>query len=86
MQLEFNYTYFIIFSLTCFIATFFAAKYSKFLFRGFLLDKDFLKPQAFHEEPTARIGGFTILLFDSWSIFKRLLYSNFIIIYLRFLR
>jgi UDP-GlcNAc:undecaprenyl-phosphate GlcNAc-1-phosphate transferase len=62
MQLEFNYTYFIIFSLTCFIATFFAAKYSKFLFRGFLLDKDFLKPQAFHEEPTARIGGFTILL------------------------
>jgi len=61
MQLEFNLTYFIIFSLISFFITFFIAKYANFFFSGHLLDKDFLKPQAFHEEPTARIGGLTIL-------------------------
>ena len=61
MQLEFNLTYFIIFSLISFFTTFLITKYAKTLFGGSLLDKDFLKPQAFHDEPTARIGGFTIL-------------------------
>ncbi|MDB9795930.1 glycosyltransferase [Pelagibacteraceae bacterium] len=70
MQLEFNLTYFVIFSLTSIIATFLTAKYSKIFFAGSLLDKDFLKPQAFHKEPTARIGGFTILfLFILFIIF-----------------
>ena len=62
MQLEFNLTYFIIFSLISFFTTFLITKYAKTLFGGSLLDKDFLKPQAFHDEPTARIGGFAILL------------------------
>jgi len=62
MLLEFDKTYFIIFSLIAFISTFLIAKYSIFFFSGSLLDKDFLKPQAFHEKPTARIGGFAILL------------------------
>ena len=62
MQLEFNLTYFIIFSLISFFTTFLITKYAKILFGGSLLDKDFLKPQAFHDEPTARIGGFAILL------------------------
>tara|TARA_B110000967_G_C18776550_1_gene505847 strand:+ start:34 stop:1104 length:1071 start_codon:yes stop_codon:yes gene_type:complete len=62
MQLEFNITFFIIFSLISFIATFLIAKYSKLFFSGSLLDEDFLKPQAFHEEPIARIGGFIIIL------------------------
>ena len=62
MQLEFNLTYFIIFSLISFFITFLITKYAKILFGGSLLDKDFLKPQAFHNKPTARIGGFGILL------------------------
>ena len=62
MQLEFDTIYFIIFSLISFTTTFLIAKYSNFFFSGSLLDEDFLKPQAFHEKPTARIGGFIILL------------------------
>jgi len=62
MQLEFNTIYFFIFSLISFITTFLIAKYSNFFFPASLLDKDFLKPQAFHDKPTARIGGFIILL------------------------
>jgi UDP-GlcNAc:undecaprenyl-phosphate GlcNAc-1-phosphate transferase len=62
MLLEFDTTYFIIFSFIAFISIFLIAKYSNFFFSGSLLDNDFLKPQAFHEKPTARIGGFVILL------------------------
>jgi UDP-GlcNAc:undecaprenyl-phosphate GlcNAc-1-phosphate transferase len=62
MQLEFNTTYFIIFSIISFFTTYLITKYSKTFFGGSLLDKDFLKPQAFHDVPTARIGGFAILL------------------------
>jgi len=61
MQLEFNSIHLIIFSLVSFIITFLVAKYSKSLFLGSLLDKDFLKPQAFHENPIARIGGLAII-------------------------
>ena len=61
MQLEFNSIHLIIFSLVSFIITFLLAKYSKSLFSGSLLDKDFLKPQAFHKNPTARIGGLAII-------------------------
>jgi UDP-GlcNAc:undecaprenyl-phosphate GlcNAc-1-phosphate transferase len=62
MQLEFNSTYFIIFSLMSFFITFLITKYANSFFGGSLLDEDFLKPQAFHNEPTARIGGGAILL------------------------
>tara|TARA_B100000767_G_scaffold257920_1_gene266191 strand:+ start:43 stop:1113 length:1071 start_codon:yes stop_codon:yes gene_type:complete len=62
MHLEFNLTYFFIFSLISFLITFIIAKYAKTFFGGSLLDKDFLKPQAFHSEPIARIGGCAILL------------------------
>ena len=61
MQLEFNLTYFIIFSLISFFTTFLIVKYSKKLFLGALLDKDFSKPQAFHTKATARAGGIAIL-------------------------
>jgi len=61
MQLEFNSIHLVIFSLVSFIITFLVAKYSKSLFLGSLLDKDFLKPQAFHENPIARIGGLAII-------------------------
>jgi UDP-GlcNAc:undecaprenyl-phosphate GlcNAc-1-phosphate transferase len=62
MQLEFNSTYFIIFSLISFFSTFFITRYSKFFFSGSLLDKDFLKPQAFHKTAVARSGGLSIII------------------------
>jgi len=79
MQLEFNLTYFIIFSLTSLLATFLLAKYSKYFFSGYLVDKDFLKPQAFHKEPTARIGGLVILfLFLLFVLFYFLISGVFL--------
>ena len=79
MQLEFNLTYFIIFSLTSLLATFILAKYSKYFFSGYLVDKDFLKPQAFHKEPIARIGGLVILfLFLLFVLFYFLISGVFL--------
>ena len=70
MQSEFNLTYLIIFSLISFFITFLTVKYSKFFFSRSLLDEDFLKPQAFHKESTARIGGSVILfLFILFVVF-----------------
>ena len=70
MQLEFNLTYFIFFSLISFFTTFLITKNAKTFFGGSLLDEDFLKPQAFHDKPTARVGGFVILIFpiEQWLI------------------
>jgi UDP-GlcNAc:undecaprenyl-phosphate GlcNAc-1-phosphate transferase len=63
-MLEINLKFFIIFSLISFFSIYLITKYSKFFFSGSLLDKDFLKPQAFHKEPIARIGGLaTLFLF-----------------------
>jgi UDP-N-acetylmuramyl pentapeptide phosphotransferase/UDP-N-acetylglucosamine-1-phosphate transferase len=42
-----------------------------FFLREIYLDKDFLKPQSFHQIPTSRIGGVVILMF---SIFVLLLF------------
>ena len=63
MQSEFNLTYLIIFSLISFFSTSLIVKYSNFYFLANLLDKDFSKPQAFHKEPVARIGGVAIFFF-----------------------
>jgi UDP-GlcNAc:undecaprenyl-phosphate/decaprenyl-phosphate GlcNAc-1-phosphate transferase len=69
-MLEFNLNFFIIFLLISVSFTFLIVKYSKLLFSGHLLDKDFLKPQAFHKEPIARIGGVAILfLFCMFILF-----------------
>ena len=70
MQLEFNVTYFIIFSLISFLTTFFIAKYLKIFFSNSLLDDDFSKPQAFHKKPVARAGGIAIfILFTLFILF-----------------
>ena len=61
MLSEFNLNFFIIFSLISFFSTFFITKYSHKFFSGSLLDKDFLKPQAFHKKATGRVGGIAIL-------------------------
>ena len=74
MQSEFSLNFYIIFSLISFFTIFFISKYSKNLFGGVLLDKDFIKPEAFHHEATARIGGLAILslffLFTTFYFFK----------------
>ena len=62
MLTEFSLNFFFIFFLISFFSIFLITKYSKHFFFNSLLDKDFLKPQAFHKEPIARIGGFSILL------------------------
>ena len=76
MQLEFNTFNFIIFTLISFFTIFLITKHAKTFFGGSLLDKDFMKPQAFHEEPIARIGGFAIfLLFILFIAFYFLIYE-----------
>jgi len=95
MQLEFNLIYFTIFSLTCFFVTFLISKYSSFFFSGSLLDKDFSKPQAFHDKPTARVGGFAIVFlftlfvtshfFISGIFLKAYLVITFLLFFLGFL-
>jgi len=62
--------FFIFLFLLSVFVTYLIAKYSFFLFSGALLDKDFLKPQAFHKEPIGRVGGIAILfLFSLFILF-----------------
>ena len=51
MLSEFNINFFFIFFSISFFLILLIAKYSKLFFSGSLLDKDFLKPQAFHKKP-----------------------------------
>jgi len=56
-----------IFALISFFIFLLASKYSHKIKGGALLDKDFLKPQAFHETPITRSGGVAAII--SLSIF-----------------
>ena len=56
-----------IFALVSFFIFLLVSKYSHKIKGGVLLDKDFLKPQAFHESPVTRSGGIAIII--SLSIF-----------------
>ena len=75
MQFEINLNFFVIFSLISFATAFFISKYSKFFFSGSLLDEDFLKPQAFHKEATARIGG--VIIFSLYTLFTVFYFFKF---------
>jgi UDP-N-acetylmuramyl pentapeptide phosphotransferase/UDP-N-acetylglucosamine-1-phosphate transferase len=78
-MLEFNLHFFIIFSSISILFVFFITNYSKLIFSGSLLDKDFLKPQAFHTEPIARIGGIAILfLLSLFILFYFLIFEIFL--------
>jgi UDP-GlcNAc:undecaprenyl-phosphate GlcNAc-1-phosphate transferase len=85
MLSEFNLNFFIFFSLISFVFTFLIFKCAKNIFSGSLLDKDFLKPQAFHKKAIGRVGGiaifFLFLLFISFYflIFNVFLKDYFII-------
>ena len=71
-----------LFSLVALLVTILVAKYSDRIKDGIFLDKDFLKPQAFHEKPVARAGGvsifFILLIF---FILYFLLFNKFLIDY-----
>jgi UDP-N-acetylmuramyl pentapeptide phosphotransferase/UDP-N-acetylglucosamine-1-phosphate transferase len=78
-MLEFNLNFFILFFLAGFFFTYFIAKYSKLFLSGSLLDQDFLKPQAFHRAPIARIGGLAVIfLFSLFVLFYFLIFDVFL--------
>ena len=71
------------FALISFFIFLLISKYSHKIKGGALLDKDFLKPQAFHEIPVTRSGGIAIII--SLSIFfyiYYLLYSEILYNYI----
>jgi len=66
-----------IFALISFFIFFLVSKYSHKLRGGALLDKDFSKPQAFHEIPVTRSGGIaTIISLSIFFLFYYLLYAE----------
>ena len=72
-----------IFALMSFFIFLLASKYSHKIKGGALLDKDFSKPQAFHESPVSRSGGIAVII--SLSIFfiiYNLLYSEILYDYI----
>ena len=72
-----------IFALTSFFIFLIISKISHKIKNGVLLDKDFLKPQAFHQNPTTRSGGIAAII--SLSIFfgiYYLIYSKILLDYL----
>ena len=72
-----------IFALISFFIFLLVSKYSHRIKGGALLDKDFLKPQAFHEIPVTRSGGIAAII--SLSIFfyiYYLLYSEILYNYI----
>jgi len=72
-----------IFALMSFFIFLLVSKYSHKIKGGALLDKDFLKPQAFHETPVTRSGGIAAII--SLSIFFYiyfLLYSEILYNYI----
>ena len=73
-----------IFTLITFFIFLIVSKYSYKIKRGALLDKDFLKPQAFHEIAVTRSGG--IAVFFSLSIFFYIYYLLlFYLLYITFI-
>ncbi len=71
-----------IFALISFFTFLLASKYSDRIKNGALLDKDFLKPQAFHQTPVSRSGGIAgIISLNIFLIIYYLLYSKFLFDY-----
>ena len=80
-----------IFALISFFIFLLVSKYSHKLRAGALLDKDFLKPQAFHDLPVTRSGGiaavisFSIFLIIYYLLYSKILYDYILISYSVFL-
>ena len=72
-----------IFALISFFIFLIVSKYSHKIRGGALLDKDFLKPQAFHDLPVTRSGGFaTIVSLSFFFVIYYLLYSKILYDYI----
>ena len=68
-----------IFALISFFIFLITSKYSHKIRNGALLDKDFIKPQAFHKFPVTRSGGIgAILSLSIFFVIYYLLYSKFL--------
>ena len=80
-----------IFALISFFIFLFVSKYSHKIRNGSLLDKDFSKPQAFHDFPVSRSGGLaviislTILFVIYYLLYSKVLYEYIFISYSVFL-
>ena len=80
-----------IFALISFFIFMLVSKYSHKFRGGALLDKDFLKPQAFHELPVTRSGGIAVVISLSiffiiyYLLYSRILYDYILISYSVFL-
>ena len=70
-----------VFALISFFIFLITSKYSHKFKSGILLDADFVKPQAFHEQPITRSGGiaimFSLLIFFEiyYLLFSEILYD-----------
>ena len=72
-----------IFALISFFIFLLTSKYSHKFRGGALLDKDFLKPQAFHDLPVTRSGGIAVIIsFSIFFIIYYLLYSKILYDYI----
>lgn len=80
-----------IFALLSFFIILLIHKYSSIISGGALLDKDYLKPQAFHKEAIPRSGGLaiifllTIFIFINYFFFKNNFFDYLIISFLLFI-
>ena len=66
-----------VFALISFFIFLITSKYSHKFKRGILLDADFVKPQAFHEQPITRSGGIAIMFslfifFEIYYLFQEI--------------
>ena len=80
-----------IFALISFFIFLIVSKYSHKIKNGSLLDKDFSKPQAFHDFPVTRSGGIAIIISLSiffiiyYLLYSKILYEYIFISYSMFL-
>ena len=85
MSFNLSNEFFFLFFLFSIIFSFSIVRISKKIFKGQLLDKDFSKPQAFHHQATARVGGliffflFLIFIFIFFKIYDYFLIDYFLI-------
>ena len=71
-----------IFTLITFFIFLIVSKYSYKFKSGIILDKDFSKPQAFHQSAISRSGGIAgIISLNIFFIINYLIYSNFLLDY-----
>ena len=80
-----------IFALISFFIFLITSKYSHKIKNGILLDEDFSKPQAFHENPVTRSGGIAAIISLSffyyiyYLLYSKVLYEYIFISYTMFL-